>query len=62
VLWVGIRDAATEEKATRILREQGAHDVHTHEFPITRRGACRRGRCRSRCPIRAWWRCRHCSR
>jgi hypothetical protein len=35
VLWVGIRDAATEEKATRILREQGAHDVHTHEFPIT---------------------------
>ncbi len=32
VLWVGLRDAAAEAKALKILPLQGAHDVHVHEM------------------------------
>jgi hypothetical protein len=34
VLWVGVRDAAQEEKALQILREHSAHDVHAHEVRV----------------------------
>ncbi|MDR3505728.1 MAG: hypothetical protein P4L52_05750 [Acidocella sp.] len=34
VLWVSLRDAAAEEKALRILQEQGAHDLHAHSVPV----------------------------
>ncbi|GLR68048.1 hypothetical protein GCM10010909_27290 [Acidocella aquatica] len=34
VLWVGVRDAAQEEKALQILREHSAHDVHAHEVQL----------------------------
>jgi hypothetical protein len=34
VLWVSVRDAEAEAKALRILQEQGAHDLHTHEMPV----------------------------
>jgi hypothetical protein len=33
VLWVGLREAALEEKALEILRAHGGHDVHVHELP-----------------------------
>jgi len=34
VLWVSVRDAAAEEKAMRILQEQGAHDLHAHSIAV----------------------------
>jgi hypothetical protein len=32
LLWVNVRDAAEEDKATKILAEHSAHDVHAHEL------------------------------
>ena len=34
VLWVSVRDAAAEEKAMRVLWEQGAHDLHVHTIAL----------------------------
>jgi hypothetical protein len=32
LLWVNVRDAAEEAKATKILGVHSAHDVHAHEL------------------------------
>jgi hypothetical protein len=34
VLWVSARDEEAQEKALRILREQGAHDLHAHSVSV----------------------------
>jgi hypothetical protein len=35
LLWVRLRDAASEPRALDILRRHSAHDVHVHELPAT---------------------------
>lgn len=35
LLWITVRDEAHEKKALEVLRANGGHDIHVHDFPIT---------------------------